>query len=432
MFKTTLVWLCIYISGIFISFVKGPIYALLVYMFTYFTQFSWAKPYIRERWSLYASIATLVVYLIKKNSEIKLSHFKVPQMKWLVLYLINMLLVTPMAVNPTHNFNTIIDFVKLIVIYYLIVAIVRTKLHYKTVLWLQLWGNYLFGWQAFHKGRTGGGRLEGIGGPQTSTSNGLANFMVMILPFLNSFFFYGNKWEKIAAVYAAPWILNAIILCNSRGAFLSMLVVAVLCIFRASKKNRKKIIVGLILGIILFIQLADERFWIRMDTINDPNQEGSGRLETWAAALRMIGDHPLGAGGGGWLYYSPVYIPDIVDAHEGELRSVHNSYLEVATNYGIQGAFFYFAFIASTLLQLRKMRKRSGAEGDLFYHAESTAIELAIWAFLIAATFGARPYFEAFYWYSALGCALNNIQLSDIADRMNKQARATVQTVNEN
>ena len=424
MSKTVIGWLCIYFGGIFASFWKGPIFGLLTYFFTFYTQYSWMRPHRHERWSLYASIAMVAAYFLRKSSLDKLAHLSIPQLKWLLLFSANCLVVGLFAVRPNAHQKEVTEIIKLVVLYCLIVCIVRTKLHYKMVIWLQVWGNFLFGWQG-HGKKLFQGRLEGVGGPTTNTSNGLANHAIMILPFLNNMFFLGNKWERIAAVWAAPWILNLIILCNSRGAFLGILVMGTIIFVRSDKKMRKKILVGAVLGGLLFVYLSDERFWDRMDTIDDPSQKGSGRIETWLGAMELISDHPFGVGGGGFVHLSPVYIPEIVEEHRGQRRSVHNSYLDVATSYGIQGLFFYGCFIAGTLLELRKIRKRTGTANDTFYYAESTAIETAIWGFLAAATFGARAYFEAMFWFSALGVALSNIQQSEIKDQQKAQVEAS-------
>lgn len=427
MSKTTLLWLFIYVGGLLTSFIKGPIYGLLTYIFTFYTQLSWAGKYLMEgRWSLLSSIVMLFSYILWKNKEGKASHLKIPQMKFLILFFINMLFVSLFAVSPEANTDTIIAFVKISILYYFMILIIQEKKKYKMFLWLQLWGNFLFSWQGYHE-ETVRGRLEGIGGPGTSTSNGLANHLIMILPFINNFILFGYRLEKIAACLAAPFILNAIILCNSRGAYLGIIAMGILALIRANKEIRKKILVGLAMGSILFFQLTDQNFWERIITFNNPEEDSSitERFETWHAALVLIKDKPLGVGGDGWLHLSPVYIPGIVEQHGGIERSVHNSYLQVATNYGIQGVIIYFMFISSTLLELRKIRKRYGTKNDQFFHAESTGIELAIWGFLIAAFFGARPYFEAFFWYSALGCALSNIQQSEINDIL-KEKRTVV------
>lgn len=424
MTKTTIGWLTLYFGGISASFWKGPIIALLTYFFTFYTQYSWAKPYTHERWSLYASIALLLAYIVKKNSQRQLTVFKMPQLKWLLLFAANALFVSVFAVDSEFHKKEVVEVIKLIALYYLIICVVRTKLHYKLVIWIQVWGCYLFGWQSYGK-RLYQGRLEGVGGPATSTSNGLASHVIMVLPFLNNMFFFGKKWERIAAIYAAPWILNVIVLCNSRGSFLGMLVMLIMIYIRADKKMRKTVIIGTVLGGILFIYLSDARFWNRMDKIYNGNHEESERIVTWLGALDMISENPLGAGGGGFVYLSPIYIPDIVAAHGGQKRSVHNSYLDVATSYGVQGLILYGLFVFSTLSELRRIRKRTGAENDMFYHSESIAIEIALWGFLVAAAFGSRAYFEAFFWFTALAVALSNMQQSEIIDRRKAESAET-------
>jgi putative inorganic carbon (HCO3(-)) transporter len=415
------------------SFSKGPIFGLLTYYYTYYTQFTWGRQYMRERWSFYVSIAVLLSYLLKKNAEKYLSHFEMPQLKWLIFYIVNMVFVGFFAVDPDGNKKELVAVVKLTVLYYLTICIVRTKLHYKMFLWVQVWGNFLFGWHSYGKKLTGG-RLEGVGGPQTRTSNDLANHLVMILPFFSNMFFSGSKWEKIAVICAAPWVINALVLCNSRGAFLGMLAMAFMSLARAPKKIRKKMLFGVILGGILFVHLADDRFWERMDTLKEGTEKSSGRIEAWKGAIPLIEDHPFGVGGNGFVYLSPVYIPEIVAAHNGEKRSVHNTYLKVITNFGIQGFALYVAFIVSTLRQLRNMRKRTGSKNDNFYHMESTAIEISIWGFLITATFGSRPYFETLFWYCSIASALNNIQQSELKDMLKKEkgtSKESLGTVSE-
>lgn len=414
MSKTVIVWLAIYVSGLLASLARGPIFALLIYMFTFYTHFGWAEEIAHHRLSMYAACSILIAYILHYNNLTRTAYLTAPPMKWLLLFLVNMLFVTPFAVDPVHNQKTIEFFIKLIVLYFLIVHTIRTVKEYKWFIWLQIWGNYLFGWQGYQEGSTGG-RLEGIGGPSTNTSNSLANHMLVIIPFINNLFFQGNKWEKMAAIWAAPFILNAIILCNSRGAFLGLLAMIALMFLRAPAQIRKKYLIGFILGGILFFYLTNETFWNRMFTIDDYGKDrSSSRIVTWTGAVEMIKDYPWGRGGDSFLYYSPVYIPEIVAAHGGKARSVHNSYLQVATNYGLQGLFFYLMFIFSTFRILRKTKKMCTHDKDENMVSECTAIEIGLAGFLIAAIFGARPYSEVLYWFSALACVLYNIKSNEI------------------
>ncbi len=416
--KTGLLWLIIYIGGLGTTFIKGPIIGLLTYMFTFYTQFSWARGVKvgLYRWSFYAAIVLLASYLLKRGSYAKEAFSRIPQLKWLILIIINMLFVSLFAADPKENQEAVVDFIKLVVLYYLIVNIVKTRMHYRMFIWVQIWGNFLLGWLAYTKGDMVGGRLENIGAPGIRGSNHLANHLIMSLPFIGNLTLFGNKWEKLGAIAAAPFILNALVLCNSRGAFLGIALMLVTILVLSKSQNRSRIIIGLVLAGVLFTFLADERILNRLQTIQSYEEDGSamGRIDSWVGALKMVSDYPFGKGGGGFQAYSHVYIPEIVEKHGGEPRSVHNTFLLMATDWGIQGFFLFFIFYFSTFLELHKIRRRSGTDHDNFYYVESVAIEVALVGFLVSATFGSRIYGEGVYWYCALATALSNIQQNEI------------------
>ncbi|MCK5021083.1 MAG: O-antigen ligase family protein [Candidatus Peribacteraceae bacterium] len=419
MSKTGLLFLVIYIFGLASAFIRGPMLGLLTYIFTCYTLFSWGREiphFYQYRFSLVAGIVLLLAFLTKKMMHENIAVLKMPQLKWLLLMLINMIFITPFAVNIEAHMPILIDFVKLVLLYYLIISIVQTKLYYKLFIYAQLWGNYFLGWQAYTHGEMHGGRLENIGMPGIKNSNSLANYLVIILPFIGNFTILGKKWEKLAAIIVAPFVLNAIILCNSRGAYLAIGVMAILYALRAKKGMRLKIITAIILAAVCFSYLSNENVWERLQTFNEVKTEGSAvsRLDTWDAALDMTFDYPLGTGGDGWKKLSPDYIPLIVDAHEGHERSVHNTYLEILTSWGIQGLILYILFLGSTFLELRKIRQRTGSDDDVFFHSQALALEVALVGYLIGAFFGARAYVEGLYWYCAIVMALSNIQQTEI------------------
>ena len=434
MSQTALMWLALYLGGMASAFLRGPIFGLLTYMYTFYTQFSWAKGAPHYRWSFFAAIGILIIYFLKKNSLTKLSYMRMPQMKWLILVFINMLCVTPFAVNPAANKIVVIDFFKLVLLYYLIICCVQSKMHYKLFIWVQVWGNFLFGWQAFDRGKGSGGRIENIGGPGIKNSNSLANHLITVFPFLGNMVLFGNKWERIGAVVAAAFIANGVILCGSRGAFMGVVTILILTLIfyrkGVGKGVRIKIVIGIILGSIAFSQLAPESFWARMNTIDDYEEDGSatGRLDTWKGGIEMLQDYPLGKGGDAWYSFCSAYIPDVVSSHHGEARSMHNSYLQMATSWGVQGLSLLLVFFYTTIAELHRMRKRSGTNNDMFYYTESIAIEVSLLGFFVGAIFGSRIYSESIYWYCAIATALSNIQQSEIID--NNKVKLSLSEIN--
>ncbi|MCP4350576.1 MAG: hypothetical protein GY795_34345 [Desulfobacterales bacterium] len=418
--QKTLAWFLSYTTGLGASYIKGPIFALGVYILTFYTQFSsWAKGIKDGRWSLYASLGLMTSYLFKKGGLTKLSHLKMPQMKWMVLIIIDMVLITPMAVNVDASLTTLFDYIKFVVLYYLIVHIITDKKHYKIFVWIQIVGNFQFGWEAYTRGKYLNGRLENIGGPGAMGSNHLASHLVMVLPYIAIMVLYGNKWEKLGACLAAAFVLNTLILCNSRGSFLAIGVMIICAFVLAKKWMWKKFIIGLALAAFAFTAIGGaERVMARLETVQSYEEDGSamGRVDSWKGGLRMAMDYPLGGGGDGFIELSPIYIPEVVAAHGGSKRSIHNTYLMMLTNWGFQGLILFLAFIGSTILELHRIRKRTGTKDDRFYHLQGLAIELAIIAYVVASTFGNRIYFESLYWYTAISAAISNIQQSEIID----------------
>ncbi len=417
MSKTQIVWFLIMMFGIGSSFYKGPIFGLITYMFVVFTWLNWGgEIYIAGfgRWSLLVAVLTLISYIWHKGKDT--SFYRIPQLKYLCLIIANMIFISINALDRNASIDAIYDFSKLILLYYLIIKIINSKKNYKYFFWFQIWANYLLGWEGYTRGKIVSGRLENVGIPGYESSNHLAVLLIPIIPFIGKFFLYGNKWERIGVLLAAPFIINVFIQANSRGAFLGIIISAIFLILLSTNKIRKKLIIGFVLGTGLLFLLAGEQFVNRMNSIKTYEEDGSatGRIESWDAALKIIRKNPFGQGGDTFQYLSPVYIPDIVEEHRGQKRAVHNTYLMMATDWGVQGLALFLLFFGSTIWELHKIRRRTGSDDDEFYYIESLFIEAGLLGYLVAIAFGNRIYGEVLYWYCALAVALSHIQMNSI------------------
>ena len=418
MSKTGLVWLFLYASGLAGAFIRGPIIGLATYLFVFFTQESWARSLGQERWSFYAAVIAFIAMLVYKAQGKQKIRPRKPQFKWLILIVINMLIVSIFAVDPKSSHEAVMDFLKLMVLYYLIIESIDSRFHYKLIQWMMLWGNYLFGWLAYTEGKMVAGRLENIGAPGIKNSNHLAGHMIMMIPFIGNLVLFGKWKEKILIILASPFILNAIMLCNSRGAFLGIILSGILYVVLTPNKMKPRIIFLALLGVSLIFLLANEQVINRFNTIQTYEEDASAtnRLKSWAAALTLSGDYPFGAGGGGFTFLSPIYIPDIVGHHGDNNRSVHNTWLMMLTDWGIQGLLLLLIFYLSTFWGILKTIKIAKKNGDIFYYFESLAILTGLIAGLLAATFGNRIYAETLYWFCALSNVLNNLYEQELKE----------------
>jgi len=165
-----------------------------------------------------------------------------------------------------------------------------------------------------------------------------------------------SKWfGKAVCTVSAAFTANAIVLCRSRGALIGIVAGAIIACLFAPKKHRKKIAVGLVLGIMGGIYVSDPQFWKRASTItrseDQRDESAASRLRLWQAGAGMLADHPFGIGVGNWYQTIGYYIPK----YEG--KDSHNTYVKCAVEIGVQGILVYVLFIFTAFLQLRQVRK---------------------------------------------------------------------------
>ncbi len=164
--------------------------------------------------------------------------------------------------------------------------------------------------------------------------------------------------------------------------------------------------------------LADQQFLDRQQTTTNYEEDGSAqqRLTTWKAAFRLVQDRPLGAGGRGFHLLSPIYIPDIVEEHRGDLRAPHNTWVMVPCEWGILGLICFIGIYASAFLMLQRVKKRAREDEKGFYYWRAFAIQLSIVGFLVAGFFTDRLYAEIGYWMVALSYSLYRLQFTEQAE----------------
>ncbi len=410
MSKTALAWAIAYGAGLLLS-VVDPFYGLLAYLLDYYANPPhrwWGRPLPDLRWSLLAGGVILAAYLVKGGSLLDRRILRHAQTKWLIGFLGIAILITPMAISVDRSLHYLTDIVKLTVLYFLIVGTVRTRSQFRWFVLVMIVGAFVWGLDAFADPKRRAGRLFGIGGPDSDTDNSTAAHLLTVIPFIGLSFLNGRLWEKALCVIAAPFVLNTIILCNSRGATLAIGAAAVAALAMARGKFRVYVAGLALLGGVLFVSLVDSTFVARQLTLLQYEEDNSAvsRIESWKGALRLMRDHPLGTGGGGFDILSPVYIPEIVEAHGGQERAAHNTYLWVGSDWGVVGLVLFMGFIATTLVDLHRIRRETT---DRRAYLESFAIEVALIGFLTAAFFINRPYAEILYWLAALTAVLRNL-----------------------
>lgn len=395
-----------------------PAWGVALYMLSFFACppfWWWGKHVIGEyRWNLYGGVGLLIAVLVSKmvNSQ---NNKGDSQSVRRIIFLAGLLLVNATAVHfllarswdvSLGSYEMVAKFVLL---FFLIVAAIRTPADFRIVILSMILGAGYLGWEATvnDRGKIVAGRLEGIGAPGARGANQLACLGVTILPLAGAIFL-AEKWpRKLAMIVVTPLILNFVLLCSSRAAFLGLIGSAVAFAAFAPAKIRKQAIKMLCLGgIAVWLLMGDpqimQRFLTTFVSSDEMDQSASSRIDYWKAGFRMIADYPLGAGGAGFKrVHGPKYIKEVND-QDFDGRAVHNGFINEACEWGVQGFLIRMAFIWTGLtLAFRTGRKCSslGLQSEAIYGA---AIISAAVGFLVVCVFGDRLDAEWGYWLIAL------------------------------
>ena len=422
--KFLLIWLVIYVGGLVLALVH-PIYPMVSYLTFYYApprQNWWGRFLPDFRYSLLASAAILFSIVFKRADLERVEPVKNPALSWLLFFGLNSVVVTAWALDRARSWVWTVAFLKLILLYALIPAAVRTPAQFDTFGITHFAGATYWGYKAWDDPHRKAGRLTEVGGPDTQNDNLAAAHLLTVFPFAILYALTAKtKKARIASVIAGGFLVNCFVLCNSRGATLGLIAGGCSAIILAGKGRRTKLIGISLLGVLGLLWVADPEFIARQETTASPkDSSATGRLEMWKAGLRMVQDHPLGAGGRAFHILSAKYIPDILAKTNSEERSSHNTYIQLSTEWGVQGTVLYAGFAMMTFLTLHRIR-RKGKRNDWYFY-RSLGIQCGLIGTWTAGFFSNRLYGESIYWMCALAFALYRIQATELAAEQARDA----------
>jgi len=419
---TALAFLSVNFASYFMALFRAPFWGLIAYANIYFNtpnpRLNWWANYLPfGRWSLITSAVLLASIAIhwKKTSDHEFSCAK--WMPW--FFVLSAIVSFTNALSPVEAKDHLyLFFTYGLIVFVLIKSITdfeKLRLFLLAIVGLTGWLSVM----AFVYGERVHGRLEGIGTADANQSNEFALLIASVLPLVAVFVKSGKWYERAVSLLALPFIVNAFILCNSRGGMVALVGAIVgATILVADSQMRKKVILAMILAIPAFLYLTDDEFTTRVATLVGIGEaiedEGiarnlsSGRTEIWLYGLEMASDHPLGVGSGGFSELARFYMPDEVltyhpDAEYGT-RSAHNSYLQVLVEQGVLGLTLWLGMCAHTVLVLRrsfKLASKQARDGPL-WKEHVFAMNVAFFAVLLSSMVNSRIYYEFFWWQIAL------------------------------
>ena len=271
--------------------------------------------------------------------------------------------------------------------------------------------------------RTGGG--ERVYGPDMSffaDNNAIGLALCMILPML----LYLSReeprhWLKRIMQVTFFFTVVAIIFTYSRGAFLGLAIILSVLIWRSPW--RKRFAMTVLVCALIAIPLLPQTMTDRIESIGDQQSEETrdtsvqGRIQAWQTAWNIAVDHPF-LGGGFRTMWNPMVWLKYFDPNMEGSRSTdaHSLYFEVLGEHGFLGFGFYMLVLLSTLVSLRKIRKRWRGHPEYGYlanYAEMT--QLCLYPFLVAGAFITVAYIDLYFYFIA-----SNVMLGALSAQAEK------------
>lgn len=417
---TAAIWILLFLF-LAVRSLSQPIYGVCLYMLTFFAapQFWWWGEgillQITDRWNLIAALILAVSVLINYSNRpsVPAANGKAWRGCFAALFLFTVNAVVVhfgWAAEPDVSWTSCDLAIKQLFLAFLLYSAIQSKQDLLLCLAVIFVGCSIVGYQVVvnEAGSFTQGRLEGIGIPGTSNSNGVSMIMLTGICTGGYFFLSSKRFSfKVASALFAALNLDTVLRCNSRGAFLGLACAGVWMAVATRGKSRQHILCGLALGVAaVLLQAQDANIWSRFGTTfnsaEDRDGSASGRIEYWKASLKMIADYPLGSGGES-AFKSQLGMSYITHIRQDEFRAVHNGYLDIAAGWGIQGTLLLGFSLASAFWGVWKVT-RANSVINVDIALMGATIQAMFVSQLVTTIFLSRLDHEVFYWIVVL-CA---------------------------
>ncbi len=401
------------------AILRWPYVGLLLYVVIYITQiadlYPELKPLRPER--LIGVMTLAALYLRQLREEGRIYIDRSPTTIWLIVLFAAVVNSVPLAWWPGKAVEGVVEFIKILVFYILVVQLIDSKTRLRTfmilytaaMLYIALDGitNYLAG---NVRVKPDGERLIGStdvsGGPNQMAATMAASFPI---------FFLLAKCRAIGwwrVLYAAGTILATIvvILTNSRSGMIGFLAGMVFT-WMTLRRRLVALVIGIPIVFAAWLMMPGE-YQARYATLSNASEQGTAktRYELWTKGWLMFVDHPLtGVGINCYITANPTY-SERTGLDKEPYHASHSLYVQLVSNLGLPGLVAFMGFLAMfswTLLRVIRATRRDRAWE--FERVFLTGALIAVGALLVAGVFGHNLMRRQWYIFAAVGVAAARI-----------------------
>jgi len=321
-------------------------------------------------------------------------------------------LFAPFSLWPGGSASFLIDnFSRVVVFFFLIVALATSRQVIEHLVWSVLTGVALLGiftifWGASLSTDYGGRAYAS----STYDPNDVAMVMVCTLPLAAFAAIALRGVRRLLAIGAAIVCVLTILMTMSRGGFIGLVIVSVLLLFRLGKASLAPRVLILITVATFLAGAAPAKYWQVMATIWRPTSGGayveSGllpRVELWKRGVGFFLAAPLTGGGVGAF--------EVAEGRShggaGAWMTAHNSFVQLGAELGVFGFTLFLTLIALGIRDARRVvraAKRDVRLRPLTWVAR--AVEMSLYAYVVEGFALSQAYSPMLYFLIALAVAL--------------------------
>jgi probable O-glycosylation ligase (exosortase A-associated) len=304
-----------------------------------------------------------------------------------------------------------IEFLKTILITYLIVVLVTDTMRFRLLLLVIV---LALGCEQAKQGWTylflsdGLKNMEYV--PFLGDNNGVAVGMLMLVPIIAYLArTTQHTWTRWGYWFLLVGCLFRALTTYSRGGFLACGALGSVYLLRTQQKLR--VLIGMLVMIMIVLAVLPEAFWARMKTIQtyEGDESATGRLHFWQVAIEMANANPL-LGIGHNAYNIAYNAYDFSKGKYGGERSVHSSFFAVLAEAGYIGFALYAAILVGAFRSCYHLKKHAvmgSIPVELAYGA--AALEASLAAFVVGGSFVPFQYSEMLWHFIGITIVLQRL-----------------------
>ncbi|CAN5175394.1 hypothetical protein BH18ACI2_BH18ACI2_12330 [soil metagenome] len=342
----------------------------------------------------YIAILTILVFFPSQLGLEGTLTLRPREVNLVLLLCLGALLSIPLAINPGEAWEMFNEYLKVVLMFIVLVNVVRTERRLKILLLLLLVGSCILSMNAvsdYRAGRLtmGGERISGIIGGMFGNPNDLAMHLATMVPIAVALFLVSRGPHR-KLFYGAAALVMAIgtVVTFSRGGFLGLAAAGLALSWKLGRRNRPLVMVATVVALVAFFAFAPGEYAGRLKSIVDDSDSlgsaGARQDLLERSVIVTIANPVFGIGMGNF---------HIVSIHE---QVSHNAYTQIGAELGMASMIIYILFILAPLKRLRRIERETLNVREMaraYYLA--VGLQASLLAYMIASFFGS----VAYLWY---------------------------------